>query len=303
MQPLFLKSILYMGGVLLDEEYVEKQMIKEYITSDTNQKIKLAASLHKKKYRDHEALFIVEGIRLVETAVQAADWQPEFCLCIPELEKQVRTQRILANLAERKCPIYGIAEGLYKKVSNTIEAQGILLVMRKKNLPLADLRAGKAVPFWVILDGIQDPGNAGTIIRSADAAGCNGIILTRTSVDVFSDKVVRSTMGSIFHLPIIQGVSHEDLLTFCKQEKVALLAAALDREAKHHFCLDYTKPCALVFGNEGNGISPELLQAAEEKLYIPMVGKAESLNVAMAASIVIYEAMRQRMMAQSSFPI
>ena len=271
----------------------------ERIESETNKKIKLISSLRLKKYRDKEGRFIAEGIRLAEMAAQAMDWEAELCLVTPQAAAQERVQAILTVLQQRNCPVYEVSEALYKKAAHTVEPQGIMLLLKMKKADLERAAAGEEIPLLAVADGLQDPGNAGTIIRSADAAGCTGVIFLENSVDVFSDKVVRSTMGSLFHLPVIANVTARDFVDFCHQHCIRILAAALEPEAKYHFTLDYTGPSALVFGNEGKGISAELLQAADEKLYIPMAGQAESLNAAMAASVVMFEALRQRMQAAS----
>ncbi|MFA6851075.1 MAG: RNA methyltransferase, partial [Selenomonadaceae bacterium] len=138
-------------------------------------------------------------------------------------------------------------------------------------------------------------GNVGTIIRTADAAGCTGIILMKNTVDVFAGKTVRAAMGSLFHLPVVSDVSLDELKGFLDKQNIVLQATALDSEAKKYFDVDFTKPTAIVFGNEGDGISKELLSAAEQKIYIPMIGQTESLNVSTAAAVVLYEAARQRM--------
>jgi RNA methyltransferase, TrmH family len=275
-------------------------MIKEHIDSAANKKIRLASSLHLKKYRDQENLFVAEGIRLVEMAAKGKDWIPAFGFYTAAAAEQSRAQAVLESIEELRCPMYEISEALYKKVANTVGPQGLLLVLHKRQRMLSELLSPGNVPFIVVADGIQDPGNAGTIIRTADAAGCSGVIFMENSVDVFSDKVVRSTMGSLFHLPIVTGISKQALLSFCGQEHIRLFASTLASKAKYYFCMDYTLPTAFIFGNEGNGISAELLSAAEEKVYIPMFGAAESLNVAMAASVVIYEALRQRMIQSYS---
>ena len=145
-----------------------------------------------------------------------------------------------------------------------------------------------------MLDGIQDPGNAGTIIRTADALGCTGVVCLEGTVDMFSDKVVRSSMGSIFNIPFLDNVSRSAFIDACHDNELNMIATALDKLALKHYLAEYNSPTAIVFGNEGNGISAEILEAASSKVYIPMSGKAESLNVASAAAIVLYEASRQR---------
>ena len=145
-----------------------------------------------------------------------------------------------------------------------------------------------------VLDGIQDPGNAGNIIRTADALGCTGVICLTGTVDLFSDKVVRASMGSIFNIPFLDNVSRDTFVDACHDNDVIMVATALDKLSLKHYMAEYNSPTAVVFGNEGNGVSKELMEAVDRKVYIPMSGKAESLNVASAAAIVLYEANRQR---------
>ncbi|SFT87424.1 RNA methyltransferase, TrmH family [Selenomonas sp. GACV-9] len=265
--------------------------MRERIDSPANKKIKLAASLHSRKHREKEGLFVAEGIRLVEMAA-AAGWGIAFALYTAELSAQPRGQQLLAQLEAQGCLLCETSEAVYRKASATDTPQGILLVMRQQKSRLAELPAADK-PLYVILDGVQDPGNAGTIIRTADAVGADGVILLKGSVDVFGDKIVRSTMGSLFHLPVCTDVTVEELAAFTAERGLALYATALDESAKPHFAQDFTRGAAIVFGNEGNGVSQELLQQAQ-KTYIPMYGQAESLNVGVSAAVVLYEAVRQR---------
>ena len=147
--------------------------------------------------------------------------------------------------------------------------------------------------FLAVLDKIQDPGNAGTIIRTADAVGCTGIVALEGTVDLFSDKTVRSSMGSLFHLPIVARATHEDLFSYMRENRISCFASMLDKTAVPYFSVDYRPPVAVVFGNEGNGVSAEMGERMPH-VYIPMVGKTESLNVGTAAAIILYEAFRQR---------
>ncbi|MBE6074991.1 MAG: RNA methyltransferase [Selenomonas ruminantium] len=265
--------------------------MRERIDSPANKKIKLAASLHSRKHREREGLFIAEGIRLGEMAA-AAGWDIVFGLYTAELSGQVRGQKLLAKLKAQGCLLCETTAAVYRKTSATDTPQGILLVMRQQKSRLAELPAADK-PLYVVLDGVQDPGNAGTIIRTADAVGADGVILLKGSVDVFSDKTVRSTMGSLFHLPVCTEVTAGELTEFMASRSLTLYATALDASAKPHFAQDFTQGAAIVFGNEGNGVSDEILQQAQ-KTYIPMYGRAESLNVGVSAAVVLYEAIRQR---------
>lgn len=269
----------------------EEKKMREKIASAANKKIKLVQSLQKKKFREQEQKFLAEGIRLAEMAI-ASDWSIDFAFCTLNLFQHERGVALLESLQEKNIPCYELDEKLFAKISTTETSQGILLVVDKKKNNLQDLQV-KQKALYVVLDGVQDPGNAGTIVRTADAVGADGVIFLQGSVDAFADKTVRATMGSLFHLPVCTNVSTEELQKFLQEHQIKLLATALDATAKPHFAEDFTQSCAIVFGNEGNGASQEILQAAE-KIYIPMYGQAESLNVGMSAAIVLYEAIRQR---------
>ena len=265
--------------------------VRERIDSLSNKKIKLAASLQSRRHRNKEGLFVAEGIRLVEMAA-ASEWSVQYAFYTPELSSQPRGEALLEQLEQRDCPLYEVPAAVYQKISSIKTPQGILAVMAQQKSRLDDLPAA-GTELYVVLDGVQDPGNAGTIIRTADAVGADGVILLNGSVDVFSEKTVRSTMGSLFHLPVCSEVAAEALMAFADAHQLALYATALDETARPHFEQDFRQSCAIVFGNEGNGVSAQLLQAAR-KTYIPMYGQAESLNVGMSAAIVLYEAVRQR---------
>ena len=263
----------------------------ERIDSPANKKVKLAAALKQRKQREKTGLFVAEGIRLCEMAADAG-WQIEFGLLTSQILEQKRGAELVEKLTCQNCPLYEVPDNSFAKAAGTETPQGIMLVMAQKN-PSLPAGAERDKPLYVVMDGVQDPGNAGTIIRTADAVGADGVILLKGTVDVYSDKAVRSTMGSIFHVPVYSGVTLDELTEFVQENGLQLLATALDETAKPHFLQDFTQGTAVVLGNEGNGVSQELLAAAQ-KTYIPMYGQAESLNVGMSAAIVLYEALRQR---------
>lgn len=262
----------------------------ERIDSPANKKIKQMESLLLRKHRQKQGLFRVEGVRLAEMAA-ASGWQLEFGLYTQELAKKERGSRLLQALKPLG-PLYEISESLAKRVAATDTPQGIFLVMRQPSWQSMELRTTGAA-LYVVLDGVQDPGNAGTVIRTADAIGADGVILMKGSVDIYSDKVVRASMGSIFHLPILHDMEPAALCALAKREGWQLLATALDETAQPLFAADFRPSSVIIFGNEGNGVSGELLAAAQ-KVYIPMYGRAESLNVGISAAVVLYEAVRQR---------
>ena len=276
----------------------------ERIDSLTNKKIKDTAALHNRRQRAKQGRFVAEGLRLGEMAA-ASDWPLCYAFYTAELATQPRGAALLKQLMAKDCPCYETSPAAFAKAAATQSPQGILIVMEQRPVSLTDLaqvdkacRAGvpdqeTQAPFFVVLDGLQDPGNVGTIIRTADAAGATGMILTKGSVDIYDDKTVRATMGSLFHLPVVTGVSVAELIAFAHELDLQLFATALDAAAQPHFTCDFQRGTAIAFGNEGNGVSEALLAAAQ-KVYIPMYGQAESLNAATSAAAILYEMVRQR---------
>ena len=260
------------------------------ITSLQNQIIKQTAELKQKKYRQQQGTFLVEGLRSVEEAV--AYGQVETLFYTSALEE--RAVRLLRK-AEACCRLYQVTEPVMAKLCDTKSPQGFAAVVRQAKFTLDTLAValGRVKAPLVILDRVQDPGNLGTIIRTADAAGAAGIILLAGSVDVYSPKVVRATMGSLFHLPVIEQVEETALVSWCTQHGFTLAVTAM-AASESIYTANLNKALALIIGNEAGGVSPTLLAQAGLKLYIPMQGKAESLNAAMAAGIILFESLRQR---------
>lgn len=267
----------------------------EQIESAANAKLKLVTKLHMHKYRKEEGMFLAEGVRLAEMAV-AAKWPMAFALATDKALQNDRVVKLVETLQSWECPVYQISEDLYGKVSDTVNGQGFILVVKKRIFTWQEVLRGPegTAPLLAVMDGLQDPGNVGTIIRSADALGCTGVVCLEGTVDLFSDKVVRSSMGSLFNIPFLDNIPRSTFIDACHDNEVNMVVTALDKLALKHYLAEYNSPTAIVFGNEGNGISQEIMEAADRMVYIPMSGKAESLNVASAAAIVLYEANRQR---------
>ena len=264
----------------------------DIITSVNNQRVKDVANLKQKKFRMETGTFFAEGLRSVKEAVQYADVTDLFFTKTEE-----ETLRDIVNEAEEKgVHLYCVDEKVMAKLSDTKTPQGVLAVIRMPANNLRQLRPDTAsdnnAPV-IILDRVQDPGNLGTIIRTADAVGALGIILLEGCVDAYSPKVVRASMGSLFHLPVIQNVFSEEVLAWCYCHGYEPAATAL-KNAHTIYKADLSKKMAFIFGNEANGVCEELQAAAETRLFIPMAGQAESMNVAMAAGIILFEGMRQR---------
>ena len=266
--------------------------MSEIVTSGQNKYIKMAASLKQKKYRDELGLFIVEGIRLVEEAAKS-NWLVETCIYTSEAQGEPRVKKILEQLKTKECRTIEVLKTVYDKASETKEPQGLMAIVKKSAHQLVDMLGKDENPLLVVLDEVQDPGNVGTIIRTAAAAGCTGIILTKGCADVFAGKVVRASMGSLFNIPIVEGVTQSEIISYLTQYKIDILATSLEG-SRVYFQANLKKSVAVVFGNEGNGVSSHLLQESKERIHIPLVGNVESLNVAASAAVILYEAVRQR---------
>ena len=266
--------------------------MSEIITSSQNKFIKLAAALKQKKQRDELQLFVVEGMRLVEEAVKS-NWLVETCIYTTDALGQARAREIITKLESTTCHMMQVPATLYEKITDTKEPQGIMAIVKKYTHKLSDVMVNEKQPFLLVLDELQDPGNVGTMIRTAVAAGCTGVLLTQGCTDVFSNKAVRGSMGSIFHVPIIEGLTISEIVTFMQEYGITILATSLE-SANVYFTVDFNKPIAIVFGNEGNGVNHQFLEQAQERLYVPLLGHVESLNVASCAAAILYEVVRQR---------
>ncbi|MDO4203813.1 MAG: RNA methyltransferase [Selenomonadaceae bacterium] len=273
----------------------------ERIESLTNSKVKLAASLAKGKTRQQEKAFVTEGARLCEEALKAAEqgeWTIRFGLITPEQLASPRGAALAALADEIGVVLYETPEAVYKKAAQVVSPQGVLFVVNCRSAEPQDvIRRGqdtKKAPLVAVLDGVQDPGNVGTILRTAEAVGATGAILLPGTADVYGDKTVRASMGAIFRLPIVNMTAAE-LLSFAADNGLHIFATALDRKARPHLAVNFEEPSMIVFGSEGNGVSRDILDDdMTETIFIPMAGGAESFNVAQASAIVLYETLRQR---------
>ena len=277
------------------------EVTMERIESLTNSKVKLAASLTKGKTRQQEKAFVTEGVRLCEEALKAAEqgaWTIRFGLITPEQLASQRGAALAALADEMGIALYETPETVYKKAAQVVSPQGVLFVVNCCSCSPEEIvdrsRGTKKAPLIAVLDGVQDPGNVGTILRTAEAVGATGAILLPGTADVYGEKTVRASMGAIFRLPVVTMTAAE-LLSFAEDNGLHLYATALDRKAKAHLAVNFEEPSMIVFGSEGSGVSKDILDDdITETIYIPMAGGAESFNVAQASAIVLYEALRQR---------
>ncbi|SHG34617.1 TrmH family RNA methyltransferase [Ornithinibacillus halophilus] len=240
------------------------------ITSVKNEKVKSWKKLQKRKERTEQGLFLIEGYHLVEEA-----WKSKW-----EIQEIIVQENSDVPHWAKGFSLEYVSDNVFQYISQTQTPQGIAATVKMKQQTTIN---GNQV---LLIDAIQDPGNLGTIIRTADAAGFGAIILGNGTVDMYNDKVIRSTQGSLFHLPIFQA-NLEEKIPALQQDGFSIWASALANSKDYH-TMDVPEKVALVVGNEGAGIQEQLLKLADSIVKIPIYGKAESLNVSIAAGILMY---------------
>lgn len=258
----------------------------EKITSQNNRWIKLAMQLKNRKARNKMGMFITEGIRNAEDLLNQ---NTDGVVCLIQNDK-CQNQRI-EKLIDRGNNLHWLfletPELLLKKVTCTEHGQGLILIVKKKEYDKENLfRLGKK--YYILLDNIRDPGNLGTMIRTASAAGCDGILLTEGCVDPYNDKTIRSSMGSILRIPIYENIDISVLETMIQKTGLPLFGTSLV-DAQSYESIDTIDSGIFAFGNEGNGIRPDILKITKLNLFIPMANSVESLNVSAAAAIILFK--------------
>lgn len=257
------------------------------ITSIHNPRLKrIRQLLARRETRREEGAFVIEGVRLCEEAA-AGGWEFEFILTAENLS--ARGQALARQMASTGIDVEAVSAELLNRAADTETSPGILAVLRLQELALPS-----SPDFLLICDNLRDPGNLGTILRTALAAGVQGVLLTRGTTDAFAPKVLRAGMGAHFRLPI-RDASPEDLRALLRQSDKPLTLLAADAElGVSCWQSDLTQPLALAVGGEAEGVSPEVRAIADGTIRIPMPGGSESLNAAVAASILMFETCRQR---------
>lgn len=259
------------------------------ITSSSNQQIKRMKRLMKSsRERSRQGMFMVEGIRMFrETPAEA-------------VEGVYATEKFVSENPDifEKTTYELVEERIMKEISDTQTPQGILAVVRQPHYTLDRIlsdshNAPNGKPCLVILEKLQDPGNLGTILRTAEGAGVTGVLISRDSVDVFNPKVIRSTMGAVFRIPFLYFDDISSIMSLLDAKGICTYAACLG--GADFYQESYLEGSAFLIGNEGNGLSEAALQLAGRRIRIPMCGQVESLNAAIAATVLTYETMRQRL--------
>jgi TrmH family RNA methyltransferase len=253
------------------------------LTSAKNPRIQHIRKLQSSaRARREESLFVVEGIRLLEEALTAG-CQPEIVLYTEDIDQ--RGQNIISKFKDRRVEVLPVSPHVMQTASDTQNPQGILAVLPMRSLPMPELS-----DFLLILDGLRDPGNLGTILRTARAAGVDAVLLPPGGVDPFSPKVVRAGMGAHFQLPI----HTMDWETTGKQFVGLTLFLADSSGGQPYHQSNFRTPLGIIIGGEAQGAGSQAQKRATSRIHIPMPGKAESLNAAVAAAILMFEVVRQR---------
>ena len=264
------------------------------ITSPSNKKIKEVIGLQKKaKARRERDVFVVEGMKM-------------FLETDPKKIREVYLSEDVTDRLSKECrqkltslSIHYeiVTQEIFRKLSDTKTPQGILCVVEQYHYTLTDLltlnRSEERRPLLLILEDIQDPGNIGTIFRAGEGAGVSGIIMSSNTVDVYNPKTVRSTMGSICRMPFLYSETLTETIIKLKEYGISVYAAHLQGKDSYDL-YDYRTGSAFLIGNEGNGLKEETAHIADHLIRIPMLGEVESLNAAVASSLLVYEAARQR---------
>jgi len=262
------------------------------ITSKSNPIVKEIRLLKQAKHRQARAEYFIEGVRLVEEALQQA--VPVLKIAhSPRLERTERGAEVL-SFARKKLPgaeWFYLSDEVMATLGDIQTHQGILAVLKKRERSFDELWPKKGM--IVLLHELQDPGNLGTIFRVADAGGAGGLILSRGTIDPYSPKVVRASMGSLWRVPFLEDQDLRESLDRLRSRGYRILATTVGR-APSIWDLDFSRPTAVLFGQEGAGLPEGLMKAADGLLTIPMNPQVDSLNVAMAAGLVIYQAFRQK---------
>lgn len=255
------------------------------ITSTSNPQVKHLLQLQKKsKTRNEEGVFVVEGVRMFVEVPQ-------------ERMEKVYASETFYNKKKHefhwdKLPLEILSDSVFQHVSDTQTPQGILCIVKQKKYELDTLLNIKN-PHFIVLDNLQDPGNLGTIVRTAEGAGVDAVFMSKDCVDIYNPKTIRSTMGSIYRMPTIYIEDTVKLLETFKEKEIKSYAAHLDGKNSYDK-EDYRAGTAILIGNEGNGLRDEVSNKADIWVRIPMEGQVESLNAAIAASVFMFEVARQR---------
>lgn len=258
------------------------------ITSKDNELIKHIRKLKDKKYRDESNEYVVEGVKLVEEAVKENAKIKQIIVCEDTTRTYEIPTHIMLEIAKYEC--ISVSDKIFNIITQVTNPQGIMAIIEKN---AQNAKIDYTQDIIVVLDDVQDPGNLGTILRTVDSIGLNQIIVSKGTADAFNSKVVRSTMGAIFRIKIIEVENLAQVIKEMRKHHFKLMVTSLQTK-NSIYDIDFYKKI-IVIGNEANGVSKEIQDMADEKAKIPMLGRTESLNASVAAGVVMYEYVRQKL--------
>jgi RNA methyltransferase, TrmH family len=262
-----------------------------HITSLANPAVKEIRGLALPKNRKTSRLFIAEGLKLVADAA-GAGWTIRQLVHASKVADDAFVSRLAARVHARGGTVISVSEAVLQKIARRDNPQTVIGVIEQRLMPLAAIKPDSGA-VWVALDNIRDPGNLGTIVRTADAVGAAGVILVGDTVDPFSVEAVRATMGSIFNLPLARA-RRDEFLTFRGRWPGSVVGTHLAASVDYRKAT-YRRPTLLLMGGEQAGLAPELAAACDTLVKIPMAGKADSLNLAVATGVMLFEIFRDRL--------
>jgi TrmH family RNA methyltransferase len=254
------------------------------ITSVANEKVKYVRSLYRRRVRYRERRFVIEGVRLVKEAFRAGI-VPALLFYSEKIDASPGGRELVAEMQKRGTPAFAVSDGVMKAMADTVSPQGILAIVS-----FVELDPPPSLSLGLVVDRLRDPGNLGTILRSAHAAGVEQVLLAPKTVDLYNAKVVRGAMGAHFRLPI-ETLSWAEIADALSDVQILLADV---RAEQVYYEVDWTKPSALIIGGEAYGASREAEELAATIITVPMQGRTESLNAAVATSVILFEAARQR---------
>ncbi len=257
----------------------------------SKEKLKELARLKTKKGRKTQGRFLIEGLHLCEEVAKSS-WDAEFLLFTNSFQSSTAGRKLLREFERRKVKTIPVKSDVVKKLTDTVTPQGVICVVKIKKFSWEQIWS-KSSSIVLALDQIKDPGNVGTLIRTADAFGIEGVILSTDTVELYNPKVVRSTMGSMFHLPIFEEADLEKTISRLKRRRFKIYGTDT-RQGKDLDKLDYSARICLLIGSEAQGLSKNLSHLSDETIRIPTRGKAESLNASVAGGILLYEIAKRK---------
>ena len=264
-------------------------MFDNFISSPQNPKVKrLMALQQKSSARREDSLFVVEGLREVERCIEAG-YELDSLFCCPSL---MTDDPVLASMTRRmESHCYEVTPEVYARIAYRGTTEGVIAIVRMRHLTLESLRLPKD-PLLVVLESVEKPGNLGAVLRTADAARVDAVIVCDPLTDLYNPNLIRSSLGAFFTVPCV-ACSSAECIDFLRQRGVQILSAQL-QDSSLYYDTDMRRATAIVMGTESTGLSPQWRQVADAHIRIPMLGRVDSLNVSVSAAILVFEAVRQR---------